>query len=372
MKNIMKIMLALLTSVSIVSSASAGELTVTGSAKATYNMISGGSNGAENGTGKTLGITNEIDFGATGELDNGMTWKYQVQMDPAKTTGSGLNDDTRIELSSTMGTLGLYVKEGGLDTDNAASQSVYGRPTDIGLASGIVDGPGIDGFNNIQLHTPAGLLPFDAVIKVAHAPGNDGGQNSGNAAAAGTVDGRFVGKSTTQVQVKLSPIDGLSIGADYYEKNDTGDAVERSVQKNEAGSVFATYKFGAASVGVSRTLVAPLILGTAAAVASEPNSAITNTGAGQGNVALARQYTNNKMSAAYNVNENFSVSYEVEKSERELIINATENDIKAEAIQVAYTMGGMTVAVSHGSTDNVGYVLDDNTTQTLFAMSLAF
>ena len=371
MKNIMKIMLALLTSVSIVSSATAGELTVTGTAKATYNMISGGSNGALNGSGKSLGITNEIDFGATGELDNGMTWKYQVQFDPSA-AGAGTIDDTRIELTSTYGTLGLYVLEGGLDTDNAASQSVYARPTDTGHASGIVDGPGIDGYNNIQLHTPAGLLPLDAVIKIAHAPGNATTMNSGNAANAGTADGRFAGKSTTQVQVKLSPIDGLSLGADYYEKNDTGDTVERNIQKNEAGSVFATYKLGAASFGVSRTLVAPLILATAAVTNNNNNSVQSNTGATEGNSIGARQYTNNKMSVAYNVNDALSISYEVEKSERELIVNTTENDIKAEAIQAAYTMGGMTVSVSHGTTDNVGYALNDDSTQTLFAMALAF
>lgn len=78
------------------------------------------------------------------------------------------------------------------------------------------------------------------------------------------------------------------------------------------------------------------------------------------------------MSVAYNVNDALSISYEVEKSERELIVNAAENDIKAQAVQAAYTMGGMTVSVSHGTTDNVGYALNDDSTQTLFAMALAF
>ena len=41
MKNIMKIIIALFTSVSLISSVSAGELTVTGNAKATYNILSG-------------------------------------------------------------------------------------------------------------------------------------------------------------------------------------------------------------------------------------------------------------------------------------------------------------------------------------------
>ena len=369
MKNIMKIMLALLTSVSLVTSATAGELTVTGTAKATYNMLSGGSLSATTGQSKALGITNEIDFGANGELDNGMTWKYQVQFDPGATTNNGGVDDTRLELSSAdYGTIGFYVSEGGLDVDNAGSQSVYGRPTDIGLSSGIVDGPGIDGFNNVQIHTPAGLLPFDMVVKAAHAPNNQTALASGNAAGAGIVDdNRFLGKSTSQFQVKGSPVDGINLGADYYVRNDQGTIVETVVQKNEAGSVFATYTMGAASFGLSRTMVAPLILGTSATA-----SAQSNTGALEGNPNAVRVYKNTKASVAYNVNDNLSVSYEQEQSNRELIVQTTENDIKAQAVQAAYTMGGMTLSVSVGSTDNVGYALDNDVTQTLFAMSMAF
>ena len=78
------------------------------------------------------------------------------------------------------------------------------------------------------------------------------------------------------------------------------------------------------------------------------------------------------MSVAYNVNDNLSLSYEVEKSERELITNAAEYDIEADAVQAAYTMGGMTLSVSHGKTNNVGYTQDNDSTQTLFAMAMAF
>jgi hypothetical protein len=101
-------------------------------------------------------------------------------------------------------------------------------------------------------------------------------------------------------------------------------------------------------------------------------SAQSNTGALEGNPNAVRQYKNTKASVAYNVNDNLSVSYEQEKSNRELIVQTTENDIKAQAVQAAYTMGGMTLSVSVGSTDNVGYALDNDVTQTLFAMSMAF
>ena len=369
MKNIMKIMLALLTSVSMISSATAGELTVTGSAKATYNILSGGvvAGGNQN---KGVGLTNEIDFGATGELDNGYTWKYQVQLDPGATTtaGGGGIDDTRLELTTGYGTLGVYVSEGGLDVDNSGSQSVYGRPSDIGLATGMVDTYDISAFTNIQLHTPAGLLPFDAVAKVAYSPGNETAIKSGNAAGNTTADLGFKGSSSTQYQLKLSPIDGLALGADYFTYlGDSARGLGTLVQQAESGAIYGTYKIGAASFGISGMMKAPLLVGT-----STTATVVLNSTAAGGNLAAARQYKNHKMSAAYNVNDALSISYEIEKSERELIINTAANDIKSQAIQAAYTMGGMTLSVSHGNTDNVGYAQDDDRTQTLLAMSMAF
>ena len=69
MKNILKT-IAVLVSASLISVvAKAGELTVTGSAKASY-MTAGG-----NDTGKAIGISNELNFTASGEMDNGFTWK---------------------------------------------------------------------------------------------------------------------------------------------------------------------------------------------------------------------------------------------------------------------------------------------------------
>ena len=33
-------------------------------------------------TGKGLGISNELTFSASGELDNGYTWNYAMELDP--------------------------------------------------------------------------------------------------------------------------------------------------------------------------------------------------------------------------------------------------------------------------------------------------
>ena len=72
MKNIIKTLIVMLSSISLFASANAGELSVSGTAKATYNIESGANNG------KGLGITNELNFTAAGELDNGYTWSYSM------------------------------------------------------------------------------------------------------------------------------------------------------------------------------------------------------------------------------------------------------------------------------------------------------
>jgi hypothetical protein len=94
MKNIIKSLIVMLSSVSLFASANAGELGVSGTAKATYNILSGKTN-----VGKGLGITNELNFTATGETDAGYTWSYSMELDPdavASANAAAQNDDTKL------------------------------------------------------------------------------------------------------------------------------------------------------------------------------------------------------------------------------------------------------------------------------------
>ena len=70
MKNISKLLVGILFSALAIAPTYAGELTVTGGATATYAI-----QGDDSGSGKSLGISNELDFSASGELDNGYTHK---------------------------------------------------------------------------------------------------------------------------------------------------------------------------------------------------------------------------------------------------------------------------------------------------------
>ena len=78
MNNISKLLVVIISSLLVSLKAFAGELSVTGSAKASYS-ISGG--GVGNKTCKAIGITNELKFAASGELDNGFTWSYFMELD---------------------------------------------------------------------------------------------------------------------------------------------------------------------------------------------------------------------------------------------------------------------------------------------------
>ena len=119
MKNITKILFVAITSLSLMLSAKAGELTVNGTAKATYNATSGQEK--DNG----IGITNELNFTASGEMDNGYTWSYSMELDPttkgdtaasptATQPGAALNDDTQVSLTmNELGTVKICVSECG-------------------------------------------------------------------------------------------------------------------------------------------------------------------------------------------------------------------------------------------------------------------
>jgi hypothetical protein len=54
-------------------------------------------------------------------------------------------------------------------------------------------------------------------------------------------------------------------------------------------------------------------------------------------------------------------------------LNSTADvEQKSKALQAAYTMGGMTLAISRANHDNNGYTVGAEVDQTLFAVTMAF
>lgn len=236
MKNITKLLLVLVSSISLTVSAVAGELSITGSAKASYSI-----GGADDATGKGIGISNELKAAASGELDNGYTWNYHIDIDPGA-AGAMTQDDAALTVTmGELGTVGFFDGEGSLHSNLKWGVGALGSGSDYVGTMTIAYGGDIDGNTNVQYHTPAGLLPFDAQIKVGYAPsladtagGNDFKSTGGQNTAA------LAGDSATQYFVSAAPMEGLNVFADYYERdNETATA-----QKYESGAVAATYALG--------------------------------------------------------------------------------------------------------------------------------
>ena len=362
MNKLTKLLFSVFTSVAIATSAFAGEFTVSGSAKATYTILSNTGTTGSHALGKGLGISNEFSLTASGELDNGMTWSYAQDIDNAT-----VQDDASITLGTDYGTVKICVSECGLSTKYAFDNSAYGIGSDNGYGHGSTSsgasantmqyGSNISGYNNIQYHLPADMLPLSTTFKVGITPGGAGGSaNASSHSVNGDVNGEM-----TQYAVTTQPIDGLTLSASYYDFGQMGKADGR--QKKEGGSLAGNFSMGQFSVGYGETRFAP--------AQQMGGSAATDK---------TDYYANKGYSIGFAVNDNLSVSFTQEESEKNVKQKAqatdaiTRSDVTMEiqTIDVAYTVGGATFSVSSSEGTNDSYTSGDDTNEHIFAMSLAF
>ena len=325
----------MLASISLLAvSAKAGELAVSGTAKATYNVYSGKSN-----TGKGLGITNELNFTASGETDAGYTWSYSMELDPNTTgdtatspsntpPGAALNDDTQISLTmNDMGTAKICVSTCGNSKEYAFDQSAYTSMSDTGLSEGIEYPISASSYASLQYHTPE--LPFGTTGSVAYGQTKVGDGQSGNAQAGSN------GNNITAYSLVTKPVDGLTLAASYYIIDAVGNIGAR--QENEGGSYNFNYSMGPVSFGYGETLYAP---------AQRMNNATATQ--------LVQHYENEAYSVGFAVNDALSVSYTAESSEKQsrAISNTnvtTRGDVEMDidTIDVAYNKKNLLRMIFH-------------------------
>ena len=342
MKTIIKTLLVSIASLSLMFSVNAGELTVNGTAKATYNSTSG--NQGDMG----FGVTNELNFTASGEMDNGFTWSYSMELDPAS-GGAANNDDTKIELGmGDLGTLKVCVSECGNNKKYAWDASSYTSMSDTGTSYGITypGDAGAAGTTTIQYHTPE--LPLGTTASFAYNTNASGDAVSGN--AAGTS-----GNSRNEYSLVTKPIDGLTLSAHYNKVSDYGDGDDTEDQLEEGGSYAAKYAMGNVTIGYGKSFQAPELLEATATGAS------------------VEYYENTGMSLGYAINDEVSVSYTRETSEANQAHSTnTTYDVEMDSVQVAYSLGGATLSLARADVENVSYKQNSDITETIIAMSFAF
>ena len=329
----------------------AGELSVTGGATATITK-----GGAESSAGSSIGVSNELAFSASGELDNGYTWKYVTELDNTST----ITDDVALTISGPIGTIGFFAHEGGLRAEDIAVGAV-GVGKDYASTMTWEEGYSTENYGNIQFHTPSGLLPLGTSIKVGYVPSM---QNSSVQSAKGTITkpaSEATGRDLTQVNVSLAPIDGVTIKSDAaWTGGESGSTGRNGTEQGVSGNVQVNYASGPFKVGYAQGASQPAIASGALIY-----------------------YENKSYGASFAVNENLVISYnydESEKNTRVAVANGgaagakgTRTSVTSEqdTYQIAYTMGGMTIGYSMAEVSNADYSNATGTTENVNILSVA-
>ena len=342
MRKMMKTLFVSIASLSLMFSVSnAGELSVSGTAKATYHITNGSQ--ADN----TIGITNEMNFKASGEMDNGYAWAYDVALDPDSTDGSALNDDASITITmNDLGTAKICVLACGNGKEYAFDQSAYTSMSDTGLSEGITYPSSGSSYATIQYHTPE--LPFGTTAHIEFGQQSKAGQ-SGN--ASNTTNGN----SMEGYGLVSKPVDGLTLSAYYMTVNDYDDGTTTEDQLEEGGSYGIEYAIGNFTAGYGKSFQAP-----------ETTSIATGG-------ATVEYYENTGVSIGFAVNDALSISWTQEEGERVFqTTSTTAYDIEMTSYQAAYSLGGATLSIARADYDNINYVNGDDATETIFALNFAF
>ncbi len=324
-----------------VSTANAGELTVTGSMEATYNTQGGSV------TGNPLGTDRELKFSGSTELDNGIT--VSVYQDTSDNLGYG---DNKITFGNVMGMMDIYVGADGSPVDaiddvtptayEEANGSGSGTLEDIGQLSGEM-GIGVK-FN----------LPILGAVDYKYIPKADSTENADNANSAdagnsvGSGDSISIKTNLGDVPVLGAFLDGATLTTGY-------ETIEIAADANTADSHDLTaainYSVGNLALGVQRKYH------------------------NEGETATATDevfYKDLAIGVSYAVNDQLSISYNRYDSDRHNTTTGNNPTQTTQAFNVGYTMGGMTIGFQEASTDDAGWVVDAKDDSRTLGVSVAF
>jgi len=313
MNNLKKVGLTALAGALVSVSANAADLSVTGGASLAF------AGEEKQSTGNGWSMNNGVTFAASVEQDNG--WNITVtQILNDDDVGSSRVFDTRsiaIDMGDT-GTLTFY----GTGGSGAVSAIDDVTPTageeswdDVTGADSVPGGP----TGNNMFHYSNSSLMDGVTVTAAYVPS----------------DGTTELESSSDIAIKYTGIDGLTVGAGQGEDNSAAATVDNSV-------FYATY---ATDMGIS--------VGYST---SEGDSETANSD---------KEMT--AMGISYAVSEDMSISYNISEIEYEL---ASLTDQEATGISVSYTMGSLSIKANHNTVDNIaGTATDDRSG---YALTLGF
>jgi len=363
MNNFKKIGLtALAGSLVSLGSATAGEMSVSGGINTTLKFGKGGGN-----TSRTIGADRDFTFSGGGELDNGTTFS----MSTTSNDNLGLSASTTTITTPSLGSFQF-----GSGTGSAAGAydeevpQVYEQVSDAKDTMANSVGNFMD--NNHVMYTSPTLELMGASIT-----GHLGYTPQATDSYTLTGDG---GAHTYSATVGAGKEAGITIAYEGLKVGVYGAERDRTVPKVQAaagtgnhqteefnGAWYATYSMGPVSIGYSESYMDAGVTST-----------IETTNSAKAERTAGGIFTGEQMSIAFNVNDNLSISYttseETYDTQDDVATAVTTDDDVTEsidAIQIAYSMGGMSVKAYNMEVSNPDQ--DDNAAdQSVTEIALGF
>ena len=328
MNNLKKIGLSALAGSLVAISANAAELSVSGSVEVTYTDT-GGTVGNEI-TGNSFGAKSDMTFTGSGDVGFGTVTMNRALSDAGAITTSyqtlDMGDMGTFSFDSTAGQLvGIAAND---DLMPTAYEEVWTGVSGSGISG--VGSTNVIGYTNT----------FAGVSISAGYTNAEGSGQTGESASSGA---GFHG-STRDVYLSMSPIDGLTIGAGQSVNSSTDTSTTSSDTVESVANI--VYTMGPVSAGY-------------------------RMGESEDGTASAASHAITGWSVAFNVNDNFAVSYGELENEQNAIGATAAITEEVTGLSAAYTMGAASVRFNHSESSNDGNVanVDDETTEISLALS---
>ena len=332
MNNIKKIGLtALAGSLVTLGSATAGEMSVSGAVNVTLGLGTLGGNSS-----KAIGTDRDVSFTGSGELDNGTTFSMNTTMDDDFAVSGSTTTITTPSFGSFSMGVGYGLQSGKYDEEvpQAYEQISDGKQTMANLVGNYMDGNSIS-YTSPTFDIMGGTVRIDAGYspQAADVGQNDGDNDSwSNDWAEGTELGVTINYDALTVGV---------YGSERENKTPLSNTTTGQEESDEFnGAWYVKYTMGPVSIGYSETYMDGGV--TADDSSSVNSSVVERTGGGI--------FTGEQLSIAFNVNDNMSISYtssdETYDTQDDAATATTSDDDVTEsvdALQIAYSMGGMSV-----------------------------
>ena len=330
MKNFRKIGLSALAGSLAMFSVNA-DVGITGSSEFTYSSGSG-STGSNSVDGNPFAMSHDINFTGSGELDNGFTYSMNSNIatqDMALDSALlkiDMGDLGTVGFDQGVGAFGISTLENKVPTAYEEADHVVGT-----LAHGIdaVGNTNVIGYSNT----------FSGVgISLQYNP--DTNTQTFNQAGTTNNAGKTGSNWNGAVSMAVPGLDGMTLAVGYSDTDNDG-----TVTDNNEVTAALNYTMGSVSVGYQQ-------------------SEVNNNGGSTGGKITA-------YGIAFNVNENFSVSYSINDNE---LTNAGAAHVTEESkgYQAAYSMGSASIRLAINEADNVGGVVSRKAENTELSLALAF